>query len=171
MLHLLRHIITKYGKALLILGTTTLASTPAVAQLATGPGRVRVQVVLMDSLSTDESPAVVIRQNDAGAEDRIVLDARRANGRVLAASVYQLLVAREIGGGLGPQGFRLRVAPDKFPRQWIHTERLRAAHVVNRLKEAHPRQVAGLGLVRVTTLMLPADALRGRVHGSFRTGQ
>jgi len=148
---------------------TSLTPHAMMAQLAESLGRVPVVVAIVDSLPPDQFPAVILRKHSGSqGRDVILLDRRRANGRLLAAGVFQLLVSRNVDGEEAEKSHSLRVSPNAVPAAWTYKERLQAAHVVNRLRVKPDRELPGIGRARTTTITLPRGALQGKVQGSRR---
>ncbi len=150
-----------------------LICAPSLASYAqaTPPARLPVTVALVDSLPPGDGFAVVHRHFGTGSRDVIVLDARRANGQLLASAVFQLLIAQQAAPSSNEAPRRLRMTTAVVPKAWEHGERVRAAHMVNRLRLAPKVNVPGLGSVRTIELRIRADALRGRLSGQLRGGQ
>jgi hypothetical protein len=149
--------------------TLLFSSAVPFALPAQAPARFPVTVALVDSLTAADGFFVVHTAQRVGESDVIVLDARRANGQQLASAVFQLLLAREVATQGAATPPMLRSVNSFVPAAWQYTERLRAAHIVNRLRSAPMRTVRGLGTVRTINIQLPSGALRGRTSGRFTT--
>jgi hypothetical protein len=149
--------------------TLLVCAAVPISLAAQTPARFPVTVALVDSLTAADGFFVVHRAQRVGERDVIVLDARRANGQQLASAVFQLLLAREVAAEGTATPRKLRSVNAFVPAAWRYTERLRAAHIVNRLRSAPTRTVTGLGTVRAINIQLPSGALSGRTSGRFTT--
>lgn len=146
---------------LLVSGFLTAVSTSG-AQTAKLVSRVPATIALVDSMPYAGETAVVERRAGKVPGDYILLDKRRANGHALAAAVFMLMMARDIEGDTATFTHALRVQSLIAPTAWTYTERLRAAHVVNKLRNAKPKHWEGVGFARTTTLRLPKKIIRAK---------
>jgi hypothetical protein len=91
--------------------------------------------------------------------DVILLTPETATARQLSAAVFTLMIIRGRAGETPDRDATLRVSMTEGPKAWIETEERRAEAVVRRLRASNPRYVPGYGMVRATTLRLPAGGL------------
>lgn len=141
-------------------------SRPAEAQ--TMKGRVPVTVALVKQLPYPDASAVVLRRTDKTPRDVILLKRPAVTGAQLAAAVFTLLVAREIGGDTTSVNAALRVSSTRGPQAWRNTEQRIAERVVHRLLRATPRDVPGVGVVPAVEVQLRSGALRGKLRTAGR---
>src|SRR5438067_1438177 len=73
--------------------------------------RVSVTVALVDSIPT-QAGAVIARRASSNPHDVILLARRRATGKLLAAAVFTLITARDVGGDTSAVDMTIRV-PDE----------------------------------------------------------
>ena len=140
------------GLPLPVMGQATSASTAASNRRP----RVPVTVVLQDTSAT--SPGFrILRRVDQHPLDVIVLSGP-ADGETLSEAVRNLLMVRQVVGdtatAVGHVWVRLSAArAPQRPYPW-------AARVVNDLRAAPPRAVAGIGTVRAVEIWFPPQHRR-----------
>jgi hypothetical protein len=164
-----RRAFTRLGAAATWLGlfsVSALWSDPAEGQ--TTIRRVPVTVALVKKLPYPGVPAVILRRTDKTPRDVILLARPAVTGRQLAAAVFTLLVAREIGGDTASVSGALRVSNTSAPAAWRDTEQRIAERVVRRLLRAAARDVPGVGVVPAKDIRLRSGALRGKLTRSAR---
>ena len=121
--------------------------------VSNGPHRVTATVALVDRLNDPNARAIIQRRPNLYPKDVILLPAGNANGKTLAAAVASLLVARQRFGDIATIPGEIVVGDVEPPKNW-DGETVRAQRIVDRLRQAQPRNVNGVGTVRATQIPL-----------------
>jgi hypothetical protein len=154
----------------LVLALGAITPLQIRAQHGRAPTRVPAVLVLVDSSATSGEPFQVLRRASVEPHDVILL-AQGADAWSLSAAVRQLVLLRRMQGdtssATGPM--RIRGAPTTHaagPLPW-------AARVIEDLRNATARRVAGIGTAPAVQIWLPPQRrarpqaeLRGRPAGT-----
>ncbi len=129
------------------------------AQAINRPTRVPVTLALVDSIPEGSAPFQIIRRVDLAPHDVILLPSS-ASQDALSEAIGDLLTLRSIGGDTATDDGMVRVrrpqpAAGRPPRPlpW-------AGRVMNDLRRAQPRHVAGVGMVPAVEVWLPPQRKR-----------
>ena len=128
------------------------------------PARVAVTVAIVDELppeATPSDPAIIIRNMDDG-EDLILLRSSSADGDVLTAAVFTLMLARQVQRQLPRGSVQLRVAGSSFPSSW-RSERSHAQTFVDSVRTKEASSIPGIGPGRHAKLYLPRNYVVARI--------
>jgi hypothetical protein len=158
---------------LLALTSVTLV-TPADGQ---SRGETRppapVTVVLVDQLPSlqRQYAAIILRRPDQEPRDVILLPARTASASLLDAAVRTLLHARLTQGeqltelnGKRPHTVTIGVRESQAPAHWVELHRGRVERLFERLRQAAPMEVAGVGTGRSVTFRPPVPQPRSEAR-------
>lgn len=149
----------------LVLIASVLAGVPGVApahsqpperQPPRTPTRVPVTVALVDRLPAPDAPFVILRRTNATPADVILLP-RDADASVLTDAVRALLLARRNAGGdvaAAPAVLRARFRSSGGNGRPLLPW---APRVLNDLRRANVRELAGVGPVKAVQIWLPAQ--------------
>ena len=111
--------------------------------VSNGPHRVTATVALVDRLNDPNARAIIQRRPNLYPKDVILLP----------AAVASLLVARQRFGDIATIPGEIVVGDVESPKNW-DGETVRAQRIVDRLRQAQPRNVNGVGTVRATQIPL-----------------
>lgn len=131
--------------------------------------RVPVTLVLVDSLPASNG-AVISRRKLLEPHDLILLRRGRGTSKELAAAVFTLITARDVGGDTAQIDMLIRVPDDRRARFLGMREQPRSQAAMARLRSAPEISIAGIGKVPAITIWLPSAAMRSSVKtpGSIR---
>jgi hypothetical protein len=134
------------------------------AGAAPRPRRVPVTVVMLDTLASG-TPFRILRRTEVDPRDVIVLRSD-ADSATLSAAVHELLLIRSVQGDTARSGAGGLVRVRPHTRAPGRTVRMLpwGRRVVDDVRAAQSRAVAGVGTVRAVQIWLPPQRGRGPAH-------
>lgn len=147
----------KHVLLLSLLGAGLTAALPGAAQgqPQNRPAAVPVTVVLMNRLQYPDVSFVILRRTTASPRDVILLRSDAVNAPEFSAAVMALLTARRQEGDTTTANKVVRARPQAAAPGRARTVLPWAQSAVNKLRNAKPRAIEGVGTVPAVDVWLP----------------
>jgi hypothetical protein len=162
---------TNMKPSIRLLLAAVVAFTPAVLtaqRTGTGaPTRVPLTVALVSELPRPGA-AYEIQRRTTGNDRDVVLLLNTATPEQLSDAVRGVLTARQAGGDTATEAGTFRVRPHNGPARTVLPW---ASRVLADLRDAHVRDVPGVGRVRAVRIWLPSQRAGARKPDGRRAGE
>lgn len=129
------------------------------AQALERPTRVPVTLALVDDISGGATPFLIVRRVDVAPYDVILLQSS-ASQDALSEAIGDLLTLRSIAGDTAATGGMVRIRRPQQPTGRSPRPLPWAGRVMNDLRQAQPRHIAGVGMVPAIEVWLPPQRER-----------